>query len=206
MYKRFWVKMSRLDIDIVVSYLDDQTNIVSQECKDQCKTEEIPSSISAIGRYLLAGAQLPLNSQADNDKCSCKLKPCPCIFIHDFKVKSEFPVLRAKSDNGEILLQTIHRAAQKYNLCSWILGIICQEDAHNRALVVNNTSTKTIIKNTIIVTNSMGDFLLAGATDNKNARWIQVHLGEHDAPLYGTMASDLPKKYEPKAPTCSPRN
>ncbi|KUF81980.1 hypothetical protein AM587_10004162 [Phytophthora nicotianae] len=204
-------KMYGSEMDITVSYRKHRVKIVAPK-SEGCEAEEISSSVSSIGKALLTGTQLAMeelrnlqpelsiwsdDDSDDDDSCSCKSTPRPCIFIHGLGVKAESPVLEDSLPYwGKIIqdhapcctsIKFAHLNTVNY---TWLNGTQ-QQQVCDRALAVSNSSTKHVIKDTIVVTHSMGALMLAGAIASGRCKldpsstWVSTA-----APMLGSMAPD----------------
>ena len=130
--------------------------------------------------------------------CGCKFTPRSCLFIHG-----------GGNDNAEKELQTsstkfgdisdhapccslIKYASLDTNGVGWTNEAL-QETVCNHALSMSSSSNveEKVIKDTILVTHSMGALIVAGAVANKkcsidkSTAWVSM-----SAPMSGTMASN----------------
>ncbi|KAK1929106.1 hypothetical protein P3T76_015399 [Phytophthora citrophthora] len=201
------------DMDIIVDFLQDPVKIVSPNKDKSCEVGVSPSSVTATGKSILTGAPLPAGAvrgleeefslfgsdddSDDDDSCSCKSTPRPCIFIHGLGVKNEVPNLEESLPYwGDKIashapcctsVQFAHLNTVNY---TW-LNTTQQNQVCDHALEVSNTSTKLVIKDTIVVTHSMGSLMLAGAMArgrcklDSSSTWISTA-----APMIGSMAAD----------------
>ncbi|GMF61721.1 unnamed protein product [Phytophthora fragariaefolia] len=205
------------DMDITVAYEGEQKTILiptlGGRAPANCVKVATPSSMTSIGRALLAGESIsPHNTRDlraasltfdfvfgdDDDVCSCKSTPRPCIFVHGLGISKEepenvdvFPTKYWGNLTGHApccssiqysVLNTINNSwtddAQQQKVC-------------DRLLAVSETSHDTTISDTIIVTHSMGGLLLAGAIAtgkcnlDSSVSWVGL-----SAPMRGSMASN----------------
>ncbi|KAG2985352.1 hypothetical protein PC121_g14361 [Phytophthora cactorum] len=209
-------KMYGHDMDITVSYREDRVNIVAPKSDGDCEAEEVSSSVSLIGRALLTGTKVPkeelrnleaeLSIWSDDDddddaSCSCKSTPRPCIFIHGLGVKAEtlkledsLPYWGKHIQDHAPCCSSIKFAHLNTVNYTWLNGTQ-QQQVCNRALAVSNSSTKRVIKDTIVVTHSMGSLMLAGAIAHGRCKldpsstWVSTA-----APMIGSMAPDYAQK------------
>ncbi|OWZ00498.1 hypothetical protein PHMEG_00028300 [Phytophthora megakarya] len=130
--------------------------------------------------------------------CSCKSTPRPCIFIHGQGIQ---PEMEENQDSfphywGNLTDRAPCCSSMKYARLdtinnSWTNEAL-QEQVCDRALVMSDSSTKTKIADTIIVTHSMGNLMFAGALANghcklaKSSTWVGIA-----GPMMGSMASDF---------------
>ncbi|OWZ00387.1 hypothetical protein PHMEG_00028433 [Phytophthora megakarya] len=205
-------KLYGSEMDIVVEYLSDRVDIKTPRLsigEDMCEAEMEPISISSLGKSLLTGSpivekesrglpvKLNISILSDGGQCSCKSTPRPCIFIHGLGVKDEVPGLETSLPYwGTIIskhapcctsIKYAHLNTVSY---SWLNGTQ-QQQVCDRALAVSNSSTNGTIKDTIVVTHSMGSLMLAGGIATKrcaldpSSTWISTA-----APMLGSMGSD----------------
>ncbi|CEG40939.1 uncharacterized protein PHALS_11113 [Plasmopara halstedii] len=202
------------DLDILVTFQENQVNIVTPTSDHDCDTEVMPSLISFIGRLLLTGTLLPPQEMrdlkdtlsfslldSDNESCTCKSTPRPCIFVHGLGVKFEAPGLldSMKYWGNSIAHHAPCCTSIKYAHLNTVnytwTNATQQQKVCDRALAVSNSSTDFTIKDTIVVTHSMGSLIFAGAIAHKrceldpSSTWVSTA-----APMMGSMASDFAQK------------
>ncbi|KAG7394149.1 hypothetical protein PHYBOEH_005604 [Phytophthora boehmeriae] len=134
-----------------------------------------------------------------SDACECKSTPRPCLFIHGEKNEVEQAELQTKSDMfGDMTdhapcCSSIKYAALDTMNVRWTNDTL-QEKVCKHALSMSETSDATagIVKDTIVVTHSMGALIVAGGIANKkcsfdkeSTTWVSM-----SAPMNGTMASN----------------
>ncbi|CAH0475652.1 unnamed protein product [Peronospora belbahrii] len=215
--KNLSFKMYGSDVDIEVEYLNTRVDIVAPiltqgiiDSDFKCIVDVSSSPVSSIGRSLLTGKTVPKNSRKlfslmsflfdEKTSCSCKSTPRPCIFIHGLNVKGE----TSKTVNslpywGDIAKHVPCCLSVKFAHLDTIKNSWTQKDQQQKAcscaLSVSKSSTNTTIKNTIIVTHSMGTLILAGAVGygrckvDSSSTWVSTA-----APLLGSMGSDFVQK------------
>lgn len=207
-------KMYGRDMDIFVTYRANRVNIVVPTSPDQCTVKVAATSITSIGRSLLTGTLLPIDEKrdlknalsfsshdGDDGSCSCKSKPRPCVFVHGLGVKEEVPGLQDSLGYWGNFIEyhapcctTIKYAHLNTVNYTWT-NATQQQKVCDCALAASNTSTKFTIKDTIVVTHSMGSLMLAGAIAHKRCKldrssaWVST-----GAPMIGSMASDYAQK------------
>lgn len=138
------------------------------------------------------------NDGAGYHFCSCKSTQRPCIFIHGMGIDREEPEsvdsfgyywgnltdhAPCCSSIKYAVLDAVNNSwtndSQQYKVC-------------DRALAVSATSTDTVVKDTIIVTHSMGNLMLAGAIASgkcsldSSSAWVGLA-----GPMKGSMGSDF---------------
>ncbi|KAG7387362.1 hypothetical protein PHYPSEUDO_014386 [Phytophthora pseudosyringae] len=205
--------MQGSDMDVEIEYLNSPGTIpklaLGANSTGNCTTVAMPTSITPVGRSLLTGQ--PISNDARNLKaafdfssrdwasCSCKSTPRPCIFVHGMGVEEEMPENQVNFTEywGDHLpdhapccssmefthLNTVSNtwtsATQQQKVC-------------DRVLAVSDSSTDSVISDTIVVTHSMGNLMLAGAIANgqctlgSSSTWVGLA-----APMKGSMASDF---------------
>ncbi|GMF20901.1 unnamed protein product [Phytophthora lilii] len=200
------------DMDIAVEFLESPIDIQvptsAATTKGGCSVVAKPSTISSIGQALLTGQPIPKASRnlkaafdfsfRDKSSCSCKSTPRPCIFIHGLGVKQEMP------ENEDFFSYWGDSIIDHTPCCSSVKfahlntvnntwtskaqqGKVC-----NRALAVSNTSTESVITDTIVITHSLGNLMFAGALATKkcsldsSSTWVGMA-----GPMIGSMASDF---------------
>ncbi|GMF20902.1 unnamed protein product [Phytophthora lilii] len=201
-------------MDISVYYLESQIDIqaptMDAAAARHCPTVASPSVVSPIGHSLLTGEPVSakgirkLKSAFDfsldglSPSCSCKSKPRPCVFIHGQGLQPEmeenqdsFPHYWGNLTNHAPCCSSMKYARLDTITNSWT-DDTQQEKVCNRALAVSSTSSMSTIADTIIVTHSMGNLMLAGALANGKCKldasstWVGLA-----GPMKGSMASDF---------------
>ncbi|ETI51565.1 hypothetical protein F441_05090 [Phytophthora nicotianae CJ01A1] len=130
--------------------------------------------------------------------CECKSTPRPCLFIHGENNEKEEKELQTTSDKfGDMTdhapcCSTIKYASLDTKTTRWTDETL-QETVCKHALSMSKTSEadEGLIKDTILVTHSMGALIVAGAVANEkcgidnSTTWVSM-----SAPMNGTMASN----------------
>lgn len=130
--------------------------------------------------------------------CECKSTPRPCLFIHGERNEVGNKELQTSSANfGDMTdhapcCSTIKYASLDTLTVRWTDEKL-QDTVCKHALSMSDTSdaVKGAIKDTILVTHSMGALMLAGAVANEkcsihnSTTWVSM-----SAPMNGTMASN----------------
>jgi hypothetical protein len=200
------------DMNVKVEYLEDHESIVAPTVDGgACENVASPTAVTSTGRALLTGA--PLSSREarrlkaasinfdfsfDDEECSCKSTPRPCIFIHGLGVKSEEPENLDVFPTKYLGNLTGHApccSSMKYAMLNTVNNSWTddaqQRKVCDRALDVSETSQDSTISDTIIVTHSMGNLMLAGAIASgkcsldSSVSWVGL-----SGPLRGSMASN----------------
>ncbi|ETM55446.1 hypothetical protein L914_01326 [Phytophthora nicotianae] len=199
------------DMDINVEYLSSSDEIhtpVLDENSVKCDALATSYSVTSLGKSLLTGQPIPIESarmlkaefgfSLDTSPCSCKSTPRPCIFIHGQGIKQEmaenqdsFPTRYwGNMTDHAPCCTTIKFAVLNTVNNSWT-DDIQQQKVCDRALAVSDTSIKSRISDTIIITHSMGALMLGGAIASgkcslaPSTTWIST-----GAPMRGSMGSD----------------
>ncbi|KAG6602918.1 RxLR-like protein [Phytophthora cinnamomi] len=130
--------------------------------------------------------------------CECKSKPRPCLFIHGERNEKEEKELQTSSskfgnmkDHAPCCSTIKYTSLDTLNV-RWTDETL-QEKVCKHALSMSTSSDadKGAIKDTILVTHSMGALMLAGAVANEkcsidnSTTWVSM-----SAPMNGTMASN----------------
>ncbi|KAG1687624.1 hypothetical protein DVH05_004745 [Phytophthora capsici] len=199
--------MHGTDMDIKVGFLEERVDII-QPTGITCEEEVISSSVTSIGTSLLTGQEIPENSRnlkaafdfsfRDKSTCSCNSTPRPCIFIHGLGVKTE------TSENEDFFSYWGKSIVDHAPCCStmkfahlntvnntWTSHSL-QHKVCERALAVSNTSSKSVIADTIVITHSMGNLMFSGALATEkcsldaSSTWVGMA-----GPMIGSMASDF---------------
>ncbi|KAE9177937.1 hypothetical protein PF005_g24290 [Phytophthora fragariae] len=206
------LKMYGSDMDIAVEYVNSRMNIsvpaLNGATLPQCTEVVSKFEVTSTGIALLTGRSIAFGdvrrlkaefdfSWGDSSSCSCKSTPRPCIFIHGMGVRTELP------DNQDSLkywgnmtghapcCTSIKYAALDTVNNTWT-DRTQQQHVCDRALAVSETSTESTIADTIVVTHSMGNSMLAGAIAtgkgslDSTSTWVGLA-----APMKGSMASDF---------------
>uniref|UniRef100_H3GV50 Uncharacterized protein n=1 Tax=Phytophthora ramorum TaxID=164328 RepID=H3GV50_PHYRM len=201
--------MQSKDMDISAYYLESQIAIVAPtvDPKDKCQAKASASSVSPIGHSVLTGE--PISSKrmlsadfqislGDSPTCSCKSTPRPCIFIHGQGLTPEMPENQDSFPKywGNLTDHAPCCSSMKYARLETInngwTDEVLQQQVCDRALAVSDSSTKTTIADTIVVTHSMGNLMLAGAIANGKCKldssttWVGLA-----GPMKGSMGSDF---------------
>ncbi|OWY99473.1 hypothetical protein PHMEG_00029516 [Phytophthora megakarya] len=203
-------KMYGSDIDFSVEYIDTFVNISTPLAKyenlSNCTTWISPIEVTSTGKSLLTGkfnaarrleAEIEFIWEEDAPKCSCKSTPRPCIFIHGMGVPYELPDNQDSLQYwGDLSGHTPCCTTVKYAVLDTInntwTNATQQQKVCDRALAVSKTSKKSTITDTIVVTHSMGNLMLAGAIANgrckldSSSTWVGLA-----APMKGSKASDF---------------
>ncbi|KAL3658092.1 hypothetical protein V7S43_016935 [Phytophthora oleae] len=195
------------DMEITVDYIHKRLDILAP-ISPKCEVLVNSSITTATGRAFLNGSPVLTDSRrlkADFDfswgdnspTCSCKSTPRPCIFIHGMGVTYELP---GNQDSfkywGNLTGHAPCCTTRKYMVLDTVNNTWTNTTQHqkvcDRALAVSKTSTDTSITDTIVVTHSMGNLLLAGAiaagmcTLDSSSTWVGIA-----APMKGSKASDF---------------
>uniref|UniRef100_A0AAV1V144 GPI inositol-deacylase n=1 Tax=Peronospora matthiolae TaxID=2874970 RepID=A0AAV1V144_9STRA len=207
-------KMYGVDMDIEVEYLDTRVHIVAPVIQadddnddDECEADVLLSAVTPIGKSLLTGTMVLTNKRKlapaiafpfeDDVACTCKSKRRPCIFIHGLGVKKSSPMnLDSLPYWGPIADHAPCCSSMKYahlNTVNHSWAQASQQQAVcDRALAVSNSSTNSTIRDTIVVTHSMGGLFIGGAIASGRCKldpsstWVSIA-----APMSGSMGSDF---------------
>ncbi|KAG7379516.1 hypothetical protein PHYBOEH_011921 [Phytophthora boehmeriae] len=200
------------DLDIAVEFLDSAVAITAPTLSDSealsCETVVTPTSVTATTLALLTGEPVPstgsrkLKEQATvelaSSSCSCKSTPRPCIFFHGLGSSTEQTTLQNSADYfGDISDSAPCCTSIKYAILNtvsnaWTSSTL-QQKVCNFAISMSSTSSSSAktIKDTIIVTHSMGGLMLGGAIANglcsldSSSTWVSL-----SAPMTGSMGAD----------------
>ncbi|EGZ14173.1 hypothetical protein PHYSODRAFT_335843 [Phytophthora sojae] len=202
------------DMDIEVEYVKTQETIPAPKgVPANCDSVASPSSVTSIGRSLLTGESMSpqdarrLKSASltfdfvlgnDDDSCSCKSTPRPCIFVHGLGISKEEPEnLDVFPTNywGNLTDHAPCCSSIKYAMLNTVNNSWTDDEQQqkvcDRVLAVSKTSQGTMVSDTIIITHSMGGLLVAGAIAtgkcslDKSVSWVGL-----SAPMRGSMASN----------------
>ncbi|KAE9079758.1 hypothetical protein PF007_g23316 [Phytophthora fragariae] len=205
------------DMDIAVEYVKTHENISAPKFEKlesaNCEKVASPSSVTSIGRSLLTGESIsPHDARQlraasftfdfvlgdDDDSCSCKSTPRPCIFVHGLGIKKEEPEnLDAFPTKywGNLTDHAPCCSSMKYAMLNTVNNSWTddkqQQKVCDRVLAVSETSQGTTVSDTIIITHSMGGLLVAGAIAagkcslDSSVSWVGL-----SAPMRGSMASN----------------
>ncbi|KAJ8575069.1 hypothetical protein ON010_g4147 [Phytophthora cinnamomi] len=202
------LKMYGSDMDITVEYLDERMNISAPQHVPECAAVMTQFQLTPTGNALLKGLRTSpgdarrLRAEfdflwGDSSSCSCKSTPRPCIFIHGMGVHTELPTNQDSLNYwGNMTGHAPCCTSMKYAVLntvdnSWTNNTQ-QQQVCDRALAVSKTSTKSKIVDTIVVTHSMGNLMLAGAIAtgkcslDASSTWVGMA-----GPMKGSMAADF---------------
>ncbi|KAL3658081.1 hypothetical protein V7S43_016924 [Phytophthora oleae] len=203
--------MQGSDVDVEVRYLDSPVDIHEPigDSTRNCSATVTANPVTPLGKSLLTGKpylEKERNLKAAFDfsfkrfsSCTCKSSVRPCVFIHGMGISEELP---ENQDNfteywGDHLedhspcCSSLHFAHLDTVNNTWT-SAKQQRKVCDRILAVSNTSTDLTISDTIVVTHSMGNLMLAGAIANgrctmdPSSTWVGLA-----APMKGSMASDF---------------
>ena len=141
--------------------------------------------------------------------CKCRSTKRPCLFVHGELQETESDDLLSKSDYfgnmkkhapccssiKYVALDTTHHAwtedALQTSVCEHALSLSAPSDDDNGS-DKKDSKSQNVIKNTILVTHSMGSLILAGAIANKKCSFDEASTSwvSMSAPMMGTMAAD----------------
>ncbi|ETO84701.1 hypothetical protein F444_01414 [Phytophthora nicotianae P1976] len=199
------------DMEITAGYLKNHERIIKPKLvKDQCEKVAAPVAVTSIGKSLLTGEPIPhdtrqlkamlfnIDFSLGDDKCSCKSTPRPCIFIHGLGIKIEEPEnLDAFPTKywGNLTDHAPCCSSMKYAMLNTVNNSWTDDEQQqkvcDRVLSVNEANQDSAIKDTIIITHSMGNLMLAGAIATgkcsiaSSSTWVGL-----SGPLRGSMASN----------------
>ncbi|CEG46848.1 RxLR-like protein [Plasmopara halstedii] len=201
------------EINIKVEYSKDRKDIhvptQRATLAANCTVVASPSLVTSTGKLILTGqpiarestrilkADMDVRNHERNSSCSCKSTPRPCIFIHGQGIKIEmaenqdtFPTIYwGNMTNHAPCCTSIKYAVLNTVNYSWT-DDSQQQKVCDRALAVSETSTKSKISDTIIITHSMGALMLSGAIAKgkcsiaASSTWIST-----GAPMRGNVGS-----------------
>ncbi|ETO66156.1 hypothetical protein F444_16601 [Phytophthora nicotianae P1976] len=200
------------DVTIDVDYLDEPVAIPDVKLEDgsSCDVLAEPVEVTPLALALLSGDELPVSDRRklkeeshmaiQSSTCSCKSTPRPCIFYHGLGNEKDEPGVQDSSRHfGWDIIKdhapcctTIKYAALNTVDFAWTDASL-QEKVCDRALSMSASSDSGSkkIKDTIVVTHSMGGLMFAGALVNKkcsldkSSTWIGL-----SPPMTGSMSSD----------------
>ncbi|RLN96574.1 hypothetical protein BBJ28_00000153 [Nothophytophthora sp. Chile5] len=167
-----------------------------------------PTTVTSTTLALLTGESIASNSTRkleaeasvtlSSSSCSCQSTPRPCIFFHGLGSDTEETTLQTSSDYfGDISDSAPCCTSIKYAILNTVdnawTDATLQQKVCNFALSVSSTSSSSAksIKDTIIVTHSMGGLMMAGALANgrcslaSGTSWVSL-----SAPMTGSMGAD----------------
>ncbi|GMF34440.1 unnamed protein product [Phytophthora lilii] len=198
------------DLDITVKY----TERIEMPTIDGgvCMKVEAATLVTAIGKSFLTGE--PINSRDarrlraalfnldfsfGDEACSCKSTPRPCIFIHGLGVKKEEPenldIFPTRYWGNLTQDDAPCCTSMKYAMLNTVNNSWTSDEQQqkvcDRALAVSETSQGSTITDTIIITHSMGNLMLAGAIAkgmcslDSSVSWVGL-----SGPMRGSMDSN----------------
>ncbi|KAG7381736.1 hypothetical protein PHYBOEH_010802 [Phytophthora boehmeriae] len=205
------------DMAVGVEYMDRSIKTMSApEVTDQSascnRADDDYTSVTSTGLALLTGNTIPAGSSRnlkeathiviDEETCSCKSTPRPCIFFHGLGNPNEEAELqdspkKTKRKMGEIkghapCCSTIKYAVLNTVDYAWTNSTL-QQKFCDHALSISDTSdlTSMTIEDTVIVTHSMGGLVMAGALANEKCKFGEnTFWASLSAPMTGTMTVD----------------
>ncbi|KAE8977779.1 hypothetical protein PR003_g25708 [Phytophthora rubi] len=200
--------MRSSDMDIEVVYLAASMEVIESPSERECPKTILPSVMTSVGQALLTGKldavrdtrmlKAAFDFSWGDSTCSCKSTPRPCIFIHGLGIKQGLPQNQNSFEDywGDYLPEhapccsSMKFAVLDTEHYAWTDAAL-QRKVCNRVLAVSNSSTKSAISDTIVITHSMGNLILAGAIATKkcslaaSSSWVGLA-----GPMSGSMASD----------------
>ncbi|KAE8969998.1 hypothetical protein PR002_g27253 [Phytophthora rubi] len=199
------------DFDIDVEYLD-AVRVPALSHEVSCEVVVKPSSVTPTTLALLTGEAIPTSSTRkletvghmamEASSCKCKSTPRPCVVFHGIGIRNEMEELQdtPKKASGRMGNMNDHApccSEVKYAILntmdySWTNDSL-QQKFCDRALRLSETSDVdlTIIKDTVVVTHSMGGLVMSMAlatgkcSFGEGASWVAL-----SSPMMGSMASD----------------
>ncbi|OWZ00423.1 hypothetical protein PHMEG_00028385 [Phytophthora megakarya] len=208
-------KLLGSDMDITVEYLKTDVTVAppivytDSSDDDDCETVVAASPVTPIGKSLLTGnldsTHVERNlepeffwNHEDENSCSCKSTKRPCLFIHGMGVDEEEPGVIDSFSNywGNLTDHAPCCSSFKYTKLNTVdnawTNSTLQQKVCDRAVSVSQRSSKTVIADTIIITHSMGNLMVAGAIAtgkcslDSSSTWVGLA-----GPMKGSMASDF---------------
>ncbi|KAF4320653.1 hypothetical protein G195_006125 [Phytophthora kernoviae 00238/432] len=200
------------DLDIAVEFLDSPVAITAPTLSSgaalSCETVVTATSVTATTLALLTGQPISstgtrkLKEQATvtlaSSSCSCQSTPRPCIFFHGLGSDTEETTLQNSNDYfGDISDSAPCCTSIKYAILNTVnsawTDATLQQKVCNFAISMSSTSSSSskTIKDTIIVTHSMGGLMMGGAIANgrcsldSSSTWVSL-----SAPMTGSMGAD----------------
>ncbi|KAL3658078.1 hypothetical protein V7S43_016921 [Phytophthora oleae] len=212
-----------VDMDVSVEYLESHIEVVAPTMDPKahkCVSKALSTSTTTIGHALLTGGAISKEkarklkdllaldlSLDDLSTCSCKSTPRPCIFIHGQGLEPEmaenqdsFPKYWGNLTDHAPCCSSMKFARLDTINNAWTEEIF-QQKVCNRVLAVSDSSSKSTIADTIVVSHSMGNLMFAGALANglceldSSSTWVGL-----SGPMKGSMASDFIQE------TCAGKN
>eukprot|EP00644_Phytophthora_capsici_P013239 jgi/Phyca11/101653/e_gw1.5.594.1 len=207
-----------VDMDLSVEYLESHIEIIAPTMApkaQKCTSKASSTSTTTIGHALLTGGALKarklkgiLDLSIDElSTCSCKSTPRPCIFIHGQGLE---PEMKENQDSfskywGNLTDHAPCCSSMKFARLDTVNNAwtdeIFQQKVCDRVLAVSDSSSKSRIADTIVVSHSMGNLMFAGALANglceldSSSTWVGLA-----GPMKGSMASDFIQE------TCAGKN
>ncbi|KAG6595957.1 ABC transporter [Phytophthora cinnamomi] len=202
------------DIDIEVEYLENSVEIQVPPLSSglSCEVAAKPSSVVPTTLALLTGSAVPTSTSRtlkaaehmamEASTCECKSKPRPCVFFHGIGNRHEMEELQDTPKKASGRMGNMNKHAPcctevKYAILntmdySWTNDSL-QQKFCDRALRLSSTSDVDlgVIKDTVVVTHSMGGLVMSMALATGKCRfgdgatWVAL-----SSPMLGSMASD----------------
>ncbi|OWZ12157.1 hypothetical protein PHMEG_00014723 [Phytophthora megakarya] len=200
------------DMMIEVKYLANPFEIQKPSDTLLCGSDTTPMSVTPTTLALLTGNKIPVSNKRqlkpaehmflDGPSCKCKSTPRPCVFFHGIGNPNEMEELQDTPDNTNKRMGNMNDHAPcctdvKYAVLntvdfSWTDDSL-QQKFCDRALRLSDTSDVKagVIKDTVIVTHSMGGLVMSMAlatgkcSFGEGASWVAI-----STPMTGSMAAD----------------
>ena len=200
---------------IHVTYLDKPVDISTTRLSDgsSCHASANAIEMTPTALALLRGSQVPVSTSRilkeqvhlamASSSCSCKSTPRPCLFFHGLGNENEEQDVQDTSPHfgwEELVGHTPCCTTVKYAALNTVdygwTDSQLQKKVCDRALSMSKSSSGHTIKDTILITHSMGGLMFAGALANKkcnlakSSTWIAL-----SPPMTGSMSSDYLIEY-----------
>ncbi|KAI9895931.1 hypothetical protein PsorP6_018360 [Peronosclerospora sorghi] len=209
------------DMDISVVQRDKVEVPVKTAIDHRCGRVVSPSTLTPTGRAFLTG-QRPISKSrrrhlkqtfhfwndhessdaaASDVSCSCNSRKRSCLFIHGMGVDREepenldsFPAYWGNLTDHAPCCDSLKYAVLNTVDHGWTEDAL-QQKVCDRALAVSASSSSSVIVDTILITHSMGNLMVAGALANgkceldASSTWVGIA-----GPMEGSMASDFVQK------------
>jgi hypothetical protein len=204
------LSMNGADLDVFVEYLEKPVDVVdplvTARTRSECPSASSWSSLTPIGTSLLTGAPVAQDETRKlaaafdfslGESCRCKSKLRPCVFVHGLGIKKEYDGNRDRFYYwGDLEGHAPCCSSMEYTYLNtsgnpWTSDSL-QQKVCDRVLEVSATSSDSTIADTIVVTHSMGNLMLAGAIATgkcslaSSSSWVGLA-----GPMKGSMCSDF---------------
>ncbi|OWY99534.1 hypothetical protein PHMEG_00029449 [Phytophthora megakarya] len=184
-----------------------------------CDSEATPMSVTPIALALLTGSNVPVDTNyrrhlkaaehmiMEGSSCKCKTTPRPCVFFHGIGNQKEMDELQDTPKHTNRRMGNMNDHAPcctevKYAVLntidySWTDDSLQQKFCDHALRLSKSSDVEAgVIKDTVIVTHSMGGLVMSMAlatgkcSFGEDVSWVAI-----SAPMIGSMAADFLQGY-----------